>query len=98
MTDRDRTSLSAADVQAGLDLLEQLTELGAPVEQLTVRHGELLVDAKRDVTPPEGMRALRELAEGGDVTIERHPAWAELARRFSGRRLRFRVRRQGGDA
>lgn len=86
-------------MQAGLDLLEQLTELGAPVDSVTVRRGELVVDASRDVTPPEGMRALRELAESGDdVTIERHPAWAVLARRFSGRRLRFRVRRQGGDA
>lgn len=98
VTDQHRP-LCPADIQAGLDLLEQLTELGAPVESLTVRHGELVVDALRGVTPPEGMRALRELAEeGASVTIDRHPTWAELARRFSGRRLRFRVRRGDGAA
>lgn len=98
MTDQHRPPLRPADVRAGLDLLEQLTMLGAPVESLTVRRGELLVDASPDVTPPEGMRALRDLPEHGDgVTIDRHPTWAELARRFSGRQLRFRVQRHGGD-
>lgn len=99
MTDRPRTPLCPADVQAGLDLLEQLTELGAPIESLTVRHGEIRVNATPDVTPPEGMRALRDLAEqSDDVTIDRHPGWAEIARKFSGRRLHFRVKRHGDAA
>lgn len=103
MSDRPQTQtrtrpgpvLRPGDGRAALDLLDSLTERGAPVASLTVTPGELLVNACADVTPPEGMALLRELKDDpdGDVTVHRTPGVAELAVRYAGRRLRYRITR-----
>lgn len=84
-------------MDAAFAVLDRLTESGTPVASLTVTPEELLVETPPDVTPPDGIAALRAIEDDPaqpPVIVRRTPGYVDLSAWVSRRRVRVRIQRR----